>query len=220
MLLREIRELVDSTEDAAFAAHGDGKVIAFNRAAERLLGTSSPEVLDRPCWDLLRGTDCSGGRCRPDCPVVRATAERRGVPNFDLRLMTAQGPRWCNLSTLRGSISGAEISYRIHILRQIDLRKRLELLLADFVASNTGVQPAEALAMVSANRSPARVAGLSCRETEVLRCLARGATVTAIAATLGLSPSTVNNHIQHCLDKLGAHSRLEAIRSAEAAGLI
>ena len=35
-----------------------------------------------------------------------------------------------------------------------------------------------------------------------------------------ISRTTVNNHIQHILGKLNAHTRLEAIRRAEHAGLI
>jgi DNA-binding CsgD family transcriptional regulator len=41
-----------------------------------------------------------------------------------------------------------------------------------------------------------------------------------IAKQLQISPTTVNNHIQHILKKLNAHTRLEALRRAERAGLI
>jgi DNA-binding NarL/FixJ family response regulator len=50
--------------------------------------------------------------------------------------------------------------------------------------------------------------------------LAKGVTTAAIAERLGISRTTVNNHVQHILHKLNAHSRLEAIRRAEHAGLI
>ncbi|RMG50565.1 MAG: DNA-binding response regulator [Acidobacteria bacterium] len=45
-------------------------------------------------------------------------------------------------------------------------------------------------------------------------------TTADIADRLCISRTTVNNHIQHILRKLNAHSRLEAIRRAERAGLI
>jgi DNA-binding NarL/FixJ family response regulator len=61
---------------------------------------------------------------------------------------------------------------------------------------------------------------LTNRELEVLRLLAKGATTGAIANQLHISRTTVNNHIQRLLHKLNAHSRLEAIRRAERAGLI
>ncbi|MCC6328799.1 MAG: response regulator transcription factor, partial [Acidobacteria bacterium] len=37
---------------------------------------------------------------------------------------------------------------------------------------------------------------------------------------LHISRNTVDNHIQHILKKLNAHSRLEAVRRAELSGLI
>jgi DNA-binding NarL/FixJ family response regulator len=55
---------------------------------------------------------------------------------------------------------------------------------------------------------------------EVLRLLAKGETTESIADQLSISRTTVNNHIQHILHKLNAHTRLEAIRRAEHAGLI
>jgi DNA-binding NarL/FixJ family response regulator len=56
-----------------------------------------------------------------------------------------------------------------------------------------------------------RIAGsLTRREREVLYLLADGADNDAIAQALVISPQTVRTHIQHVLNKLGVHSRLEA----------
>ena len=43
---------------------------------------------------------------------------------------------------------------------------------------------------------------------------------TTVAEQLHISRTTVNNHVQHILRKLDSHTRLEAIRRAEHAGLI
>jgi len=48
------------------------------------------------------------------------------------------------------------------------------------------------------------------RELEVLRIASLGHSNTEIAAKLYLSVNTVRNHMQHELNKLGAHSKLEA----------
>jgi DNA-binding NarL/FixJ family response regulator len=53
-----------------------------------------------------------------------------------------------------------------------------------------------------------------------LRLIAKGKSTRAVSAQLHISGSTVGNHIQHILKKLNAHTRLEAIRCAERAGLI
>jgi DNA-binding NarL/FixJ family response regulator len=55
---------------------------------------------------------------------------------------------------------------------------------------------------------------LSPREDDVLRLLATGATTSEIAQELMVSAHTVRSHIKHLLNKLGAHSRLEAISIA------
>ena len=55
-----------------------------------------------------------------------------------------------------------------------------------------------------------RLARLTHREWEVLSLLARGADNETIGATLVISPHTARTHIQNILNKLGAHSRLEA----------
>jgi two-component system, NarL family, nitrate/nitrite response regulator NarL len=47
---------------------------------------------------------------------------------------------------------------------------------------------------------------LTRRELDILRLLAAG----AMAERLHVSPATVRNHVQHILEKLGVHSRLEA----------
>jgi LuxR family maltose regulon positive regulatory protein len=48
----------------------------------------------------------------------------------------------------------------------------------------------------------------------VLQLLTEGLDGAAIAQRLFLSPATVRNHIQHILDKLGVHSRVEAVALA------
>ena len=72
------------------------------------------------------------------------------------------------------------------------------------------VDPREALAEVSAERAGS-LFGLTDREREVLAELCRGASTSAIAATLGLAETTVRNHIQRVLEKLDVHSRAEAV---------
>jgi DNA-binding CsgD family transcriptional regulator len=52
---------------------------------------------------------------------------------------------------------------------------------------------------------------LSERERQVLSLVAMGENGTRIAETLGISPSTVETHIRHCLTKLEAKNRAHAI---------
>ena len=56
--------------------------------------------------------------------------------------------------------------------------------------------------------------GLSDREVEVLRLLARGLSNRQIAARLALSPKTVGHHVQHVYAKLGVSTRAAATLAA------
>ena len=61
---------------------------------------------------------------------------------------------------------------------------------------------------------------LTARETEILKCLAQGLSGVEIAKSLNISPLTVRTHIRNLIEKLGVHSRLEAVAIALQKGLI
>ncbi|MBT2508920.1 response regulator transcription factor [Streptomyces sp. ISL-98] len=58
---------------------------------------------------------------------------------------------------------------------------------------------------------------LTQRELEVLRRLTDGEGTTEIAQALGVTINTARTHVQNVLDKLGVHSRLEAVALADRA---
>jgi DNA-binding NarL/FixJ family response regulator len=62
-------------------------------------------------------------------------------------------------------------------------------------------------------------AGLSPREAEVLKLVARGLTNARIAKELFISPNTVNRHLNSIYHKLGVTSRAAATRFATKHGL-
>jgi two-component system nitrate/nitrite response regulator NarL len=61
---------------------------------------------------------------------------------------------------------------------------------------------------------------LTRREQEVLQLLASGLTQPEIARELVISSSTVASHIEHILEKLGVHSRAQAVALALRSGLV
>ncbi|MCG3162295.1 MAG: hypothetical protein JMDDDDMK_03537 [Acidobacteria bacterium] len=220
MLLRELKEMVESTADAAFAVDGAGMIVAWNGPAEMLFGVQANAVVGRPCGLILQGTDECGAVCSAECSVRQAAQGNHPVRNFDMQAQTAQGKQWLNVSVLLADIANSTAPYSIHIIRGIDMRKRMELLVRDFIVGEAKLPVEDVKALVSTTRSPAREVELTERELEVLKLLAKGATTKTIAGQLHISQVTVNNHIQHILKKLNAHTRLEAVRRAERAGLI
>jgi DNA-binding CsgD family transcriptional regulator len=59
---------------------------------------------------------------------------------------------------------------------------------------------------------PSRLASaaLTPRETEVLSWIAKGKTNRDVADILGMSPRTVNKHLEHVFEKLGVETRAAA----------
>jgi DNA-binding NarL/FixJ family response regulator len=63
-------------------------------------------------------------------------------------------------------------------------------------------------------------AGLTSREVEVLRLLARGLQNREIAERLVISPKTTDNHIEHIYTKIGVSNRARASLFAVKHGLM
>lgn len=59
---------------------------------------------------------------------------------------------------------------------------------------------------------------LTDRETDVLRAAQTGVSTEEIAQQLALSPATVRNYLSNAISKVGARSRIDAIRIAVGAG--
>jgi PAS domain S-box-containing protein len=74
--------------------------------------------------------------------------------------------------------------------------------------------------MLPGSNLPGGTPVLTRRENEVLRVMADGLSNQAIAERLSLSVNTIRNHVQIILDKLDAHSKLEAVVMATRRGLL
>jgi HD-GYP domain-containing protein (c-di-GMP phosphodiesterase class II) len=68
--------------------------------------------------------------------------------------------------------------------------------------------------------APARPSGLTDREVEVLRLVARGLTNKEIASSLEISPKTAGHHLEHVFEKLGVRTRAAATMIAMQRGLV
>ena len=72
------------------------------------------------------------------------------------------------------------------------------------------------------SETPTELSGsaLSTREREVLRWVAAGRRQAEIAATLGLSARTVENHLRRARQRLGVATTAQAVRAASRRGEI
>jgi HD-GYP domain-containing protein (c-di-GMP phosphodiesterase class II) len=90
-------------------------------------------------------------------------------------------------------------------------------------AGGLAAEAVEAVLQAAGHRTPRRrvlPGGLTTREVEVLRLLARGLSNRDIARELGISPSTAGTHVEHIFTKIDARSRAAAGLFASRHGLM
>ncbi len=198
----------ERSADGVYAVDHDQNIVFWNRAAERLLGFKAADVLHRKCFDVIAGGDHHGHPfCGSDCPVIECARHGRPHENYDVRTHASGGKvLWINISivVLMGTRRRSVLT--VHLFRDVTEKRRRELrtraALREAPRSASGIDPDAALAR------------LTRREVEVLQLLSSGLTTPRIASVLGVSTTTVRNHAEHILGKLGVHSRLEAVAYA------
>jgi DNA-binding NarL/FixJ family response regulator len=112
-----------------------------------------------------------------------------------------------------------EIRVQAHALPLADA----ERLRADVKAARLDADAVEAVLGAAGHRVPRRrdgPAGLTAREVEVLKLLARGLSTKEIASRLVITPKTAGNHIEHIYAKIDATSRAKASLFAMQHGLL
>jgi len=201
-----VNELVRRASTAAFSRGWDGTVTAWNAAAARLLGRSRKCAVGRSCCDVIAGRDVFGNDyCGVSCIPWRMAVHKRPIQPFQLSVAYGDG-RVVDLRVVIIRVPGASGTELVHLLTpatSVTLHGRCES-----VAAGAGV-PVTSL-------SPC----LTARELDVTRLLHQGYSTEGIAACMGISTTTVRNHVSRCLRKLDAHSRLEAVAVARRLRLV
>jgi PAS domain S-box-containing protein len=203
-----ISQALERTGDGALVTGPDGRVVLWNRAAERLLGWTREEALGHSSCEMLDAA-ASNGRfiCSAACAVIQAGLKGEDVESFDVQTRTKAGrPIRLNVSTLSlngGIRNGGPVT--VHLFRTPS-------------APSPAAHPLSPASPASEPNGAA--SSLTPRELEVLRLLATGANTRSAAEQLGVSPATIRNHVQNLLGKLGVHSRLQAVAYATTHGLL
>lgn len=208
----DLDELLTNTADGVCAVTPDGKVVLWNRGAERILGYPAREVVGRPCCEVFVGRDVAGNRlCYRGCHVMTLVKMGEPVQHFDMATRTKAGkPVWLNVSILTVPGSRNDLQTTVHMFRDVTASREMETLLRDRLAQSKAVAAAP----------PDPSTTLTRREAEILRLMTGGANTKAMATKLNVSPATVRNHVQNIFGKLGVHSRLEAVAYASRQDLL
>jgi diguanylate cyclase (GGDEF)-like protein len=105
---------VEALSDAAFATDADGHVVAWNTAAERLVGQPADLAVGQSCAELLGGVDRDGHHvCSRHCPMLQGLLPtRRAAVDWFGRggwQTSTLGPRWSKVHPdmlIRGADGG------------------------------------------------------------------------------------------------------------------
>lgn len=197
-------EALGRAGDGVFVIGSEGRIVMWNRSAEKILGHAAREVLGKPCCEIFVGRDEAGNRlCYQGCHVMALVRLGEPVQSFDMQTRTKAGQSvWLNISVL--SVAGAG-GLVVHLFRDVTAARELLRLVSHELHNGGSSNGAD---------GNGQAGPLTRRELEVLRLVATGANTRAVAGRLHVSPATVRNHVQNIFGKLDVHSRLEAVAYA------
>lgn len=166
-------------------------------------------------WERVRMHAYHTERILWQAPPLRTLAtlaaaghERLDGSGYHRRLLPPMIARPARLLAAADALAAmrATRAYRPALAEDAILRE-----LADDVrAGRLDADAVDAVLGVGRTARGVRPAGLSEREVQVLRWVARGKTNKEIAVLLGISARTVQNHVAHVYEKIGVYSRAGA----------
>lgn len=209
------------TSGALYGVDLDQRVTRWSDSAERLLGPAR-QHLNRRCYEVTAALDPrNAGRCKPNCAVIAAARQGRAHPDFDVFLPPCAGGERARISILVVSEEGVPRHAEplvLHLVQPTDAERCAHegpgQVRSMLHAATDGIDAAMARSELQ------EATALTPRQRAVLVRLAAGESPREIARTLGVHDVTVRNHIQSAMERLGAHSRLEAVLTATNAGLL
>jgi PAS domain S-box-containing protein len=216
------------SDDPVYIVNDAQRIVSWNAGAQKLLGYSETEVLNRPCYQIIGGKVCGKSWCHAGCTVQRSV--KRGVltQSIEMQARTKSGDEvWLNTSVFTFERKNRRFS--IHLLRDMTRQEHTKEALESFLDTLHSYGVADGN-VSSAHDSSTKVDGspshessiahLTSREIEVLELLAEGLSTQAIARRLGLSLFTIRRHIETIFLKTGLHTQAQAVAYAYRVGLL
>jgi HD-GYP domain-containing protein (c-di-GMP phosphodiesterase class II)/DNA-binding CsgD family transcriptional regulator len=220
---------------ARIAGRSDDEVAALRRAG--LVADVGRVAVSSAVWEKSRPlTDAEAEQVRLH-PYFTARALARVPALADLAELACAHHERCDGSGYHRGLAGAAFSPAAALLAAADAwvtageprphrpahsdAERTALLHGYAEAGRLPAAAVEAVlaaAGAAAPPAPAAAGGLTGRERAVLDLVADGLTNAAIGRRLGISPKTVNAHLEHLYAKLGVSTRASAVVAALSRG--
>lgn len=139
------------------------------------------------------------------------SALKKSSPTTRVLMLTAADERAVLLEAMQSGCDG-------FVTKRQDIGEVMAAVSA-VLRGETPISPDMVGALIGTRPSPPG-GDLTARESEVLQLVGAGRSNRQVADELGISVHTVRNHVAHLLEKLDAHSRLEAVATATRMGLL
>ncbi len=197
------------TVDGVFAVDSGQRVTFWSPACSQLLGIPAEEAIGQQCCEVLKGKDPFGNPfCRKECAVSRLGQGKRAPKMFPLWTIDPDG-----------EILKLSVSIILVPSHQTDRWTCVHLLHRDpYMDMLDAIDPSAQAKRLEAGKargpSTEPLSPLTPRENEVITLLAEGHSTSTISRLLDIRRVTVRNHIQHIEEKLGVHSKMEAVAYA------
>jgi len=193
MVAESFRRILEAEDDIEVVATASTAAAAFEAAVAH-----EPDVI---LMDYLL----------PDGDGVAATARiKERLPEVRVVLLTG--------SDVDAALPGALEAGCVGYLEKTGALDKLAPAVRAAASGEVVISPSDLGRIATEPRSS--VADLTPREREVLGLLADGLSNRDIAGRLFLSVNTVRTHVQRILEKLPAHSKLEAVAIARRRGIL
>jgi RNA polymerase sigma factor (sigma-70 family) len=150
----------------------------------------------------------------PDCDGLEATRRiKQEMPHVQIVMLTVS-------ESEDNLFEAIKLGARGYLLKDVGAEELLRVL-RGLSRGETYVAPGIAARILQEFARPSRTTeALSGREQEVLKLVTEGLSNKEISQSLGISPSTVKNHLRNIMEKLHVRNRVEAaIRFLNGSGL-
>ena len=182
MILDTLFSLLQSASFGACAVSLDQRILLWNRAAERILGHSSREIVGRRCNDVMVGRGLTP-ECAVGCSSIRyVQVGPDPTPRHVFMMLCSSGERkWVSVApaVISGALEGAPLLlYLFEDDEEVEASASTDDSVADAIAEGAAGVPFDHPQVLP---MPGEASPLSRRELEVLRLVALGWKTTRIA---------------------------------------
>ena len=207
-------EIVKRADGPAIATDKKTHVVSWNVAALELLELAKGSLVGgTPLNTILQARNVFGNAIDfAQTPFSQMAMRGEPINGFEIAAKKTSGERVRLLISVVVVLGPKRNQYEVVYLLRPILRRRkadevIERVLANPVNGRHALDRSDS---EGSNGAP----DLTRRQSEVLRLLAQGHNNEEIAGALFLSVFTVRSHIQSILEKMGVHSKVEAVSRA------